>query len=57
VTCPKCGGQVLVEALGEGRVRTTCQQCHLSEVRDEQGRRMLTDNMPHPSGPGKLITG
>jgi predicted nucleic-acid-binding Zn-ribbon protein len=47
--CPKCGStNVLTESLEEGRVKVTCQNCGHSEVKDPQGRQMLTDNMPQP---------
>lgn len=47
--CPRCNStNVLTEALEEGRVKVVCQQCGFSEVRDPQGRQMLTDNMPQP---------
>jgi ribosomal protein S27AE len=42
--CPKCGNQsVLVEGLGEGKVRLSCQLCAYSEVRDSRGKGLLTD--------------
>jgi hypothetical protein len=46
--CSQCGGQnVLVEGIGDGKSRVTCQSCRHTEVIDSQGRRMLTDEMPH----------
>lgn len=41
---PNCDGQVLTESLGEGKVRVTCQKCGLSEVKDQEGRQLLTDD-------------
>jgi predicted nucleic-acid-binding Zn-ribbon protein len=47
--CPKCGStNVLTESLEEGRVKIICQNCGYSEVKDPQGRQMLTDDMPAP---------
>jgi hypothetical protein len=47
--CPKCGSRsVLVEALGDGKTRLICQNCRHQEVRDSQGRGLLTDDMPRP---------
>lgn len=44
--CSKCGSsRVLVEGLLEGKVKVVCQECAASEVRDSQGRKMLTDDM------------
>jgi hypothetical protein len=34
----------------EGKVRLTCQKCGFVEVRDQQGRQLLTDNV---SGQGQ----
>lgn len=49
MTCDKCGSdKLLVEGLLEGKVKVTCRECGMSEVRDAQGRRMLTDDMPAP---------
>jgi len=47
--CTRCGSErVLTEGLEDGRVKTTCQECGLSQVKDKEGRQMLTDNMPTP---------
>lgn len=46
MNCAKCKSQnVMVEGVGEGKVRVTCQGCGMSEVKDQQGRKMLTDDM------------
>ncbi len=43
--CQKCNSSnVLVEGVGEGKTKITCQACGLSEVKDIQGRQMLTDD-------------
>ena len=47
--CPKCGeNTLLTEGQGGGKVRIKCSSCGLVEIRDEQGRQMLTDDMPQP---------
>lgn len=54
--CRSCGGdKVLVEGLTEGKSKITCQKCSYSEIRDPQGRRMLTDDLPHQHR-GKYLT-
>ena len=43
--CRKCGSaRVMTEAVGENKVKVTCQECGTADVRDAQGRRMLTDD-------------
>jgi len=47
--CSRCGSEkVLTEGLDEGRVKITCQNCGHTEIKDQQGRKMLTDDMPTP---------
>ena len=41
--CPKCGKQVLIEALGDGKKRLLCQSCGFNQITDDQGRRLLTE--------------
>jgi len=55
--CEKCGGQVLIENVGDKRTKVTCQACGWSEVRDNEGRRMLTE-VPesHGSDKARLLT-
>jgi hypothetical protein len=49
MNCQKCGsGNVLVEGVGEGKTKVTCQACGVAEVKDQQGRKMLTDDRPAP---------
>jgi hypothetical protein len=58
MTCKKCGSQkVLVESVGDGKTRTICQEteCRYAEINDQQGRRMLTDDMAPPH-PAKILT-
>lgn len=44
--CGKCGStKVLTESVAEGRVRVVCQECFHSELRDNEGRKFLTDDM------------
>lgn len=43
IVCTGCGGTVLVEDVGDGKTKRVCQGCGVSEVRDDSGRRMLTD--------------
>lgn len=48
--CLSCNSEkVLVESVGDGKVRVSCQKCGESTVRDQQGRRLLTDDMS-PNG-------
>lgn len=55
--CPQCGKQnLLVEGLGEGKKKLTCQACPYQEILDGMGRKMLTDNMPAPDR-RQVITG
>jgi ribosomal protein S27AE len=54
--CPKCGeNTLLTEGQGEGKVKVKCTSCGLVEVRDEKGRKMLTDDVG--SGPGQPLMG
>ena len=41
--CSKCNAPRLCEDLGEGDKRYRCQKCGLNEVRDREGRKLLTD--------------
>ena len=43
MNCDKCNMPMLVEDLGEGHKRYKCQKCGLNEVKDPQGRKLLTD--------------
>jgi len=55
--CPKCGNEgLLVEGLGDGKTKFTCQSCGFYEVRDNRGRGLLTDDMPRRDQ-RHLITG
>lgn len=45
--CVKCSAPMLVEDLGEGHKRYKCQKCGLSEVKDREGRKLLTDQHDH----------
>lgn len=43
----QCGSEkVLVESLGNGVTKNTCQECGHSETRNVSGQRLLTDDMP-----------
>lgn len=45
-TCPSCSKPGLVtEAVGDGKVRKSCHSCGFNEVRDQQGRQLLTDDL------------
>jgi len=48
--CPKCGKEMVMENLDpEGKTkRVRCQSCGYFEVKDDEGRKMLTDDMPVP---------
>lgn len=51
--CPKCGSnKAIMEALQEGKKRIRCQQCGLNEIRDREGRKLLTDT---PAAPGNTL--
>jgi len=42
--CPKCGVKgVIVEGLGDGKTRITCQSCGYSNVEDRRGLPLLTE--------------
>ena len=42
--CENCGHpSLLIESLPEGKKKVSCPKCGLSEVRDEQGRKLLLD--------------
>lgn len=42
--CKACGKQnILIEGLGDGKRRLTCQDCGHTLVEDDKGRRLLTD--------------
>ena len=49
--CPSCGAKkVLIEALDDG-YRLTCQSCSFSQVYNDKGKKLLTDeryNRPFP---------
>ena len=56
--CKKCGSEkVLLEGVGDGKTKVTCQECGYASVQDSQGRRMLTDDapLPGPNGPGQRL--
>lgn len=65
--CPSCGNPgLMTEAVGNGRVRKSCRSCGFNEVRDQQGRQLLTDDVSQgavrteqvaPTGPQYLIEG
>lgn len=45
--CIKCKSpRLVVEALGTGVTRSTCQECGHAEVQNAGGQRLLTDDMP-----------
>lgn len=45
--CQKCGKPTLiVEDLGGGKKKLHCSSCGLNEIKDSQGRKMLTETMP-----------
>jgi len=53
MNCPKCGAAgLLVEASADGKTRTEkCQKCGYTEVKDQQGRKLLTEVVPHTGQP------
>lgn len=57
MNCQKCkSSNVLCEGVGEGKVRVTCRECGESNVQDQQGRRMLTDDMGASGDRRELLT-
>jgi len=52
-TCPKCNSPgLLVEASPDGKTKTLrCQKCGFTEVKDNQGRKLLTEVMPQRGSP------
>jgi len=43
-TCPKCGNPaLLVEGVGGGKTRKSCQKCGWSTIVESDGRRLLTE--------------
>lgn len=42
--CPNCGEQnLLVEGVGDGKTKLTCQSCGYHNVKDKEGRPLLTE--------------
>lgn len=57
--CDQCKtGDQIKQPLDENRVRVTCSNptCGLNEVRDRQGRKLLTEVMPS-TGPRRVLLG
>lgn len=58
MTCSKCRAHtVLVENVGGGKTKKTCQSCGHSEIVDNQGRSLLTDDRPQRDDREYLIEG
>jgi len=56
--CGNCGSKhVLTEGLLDGKVKVTCQECSASEIKDDQGRKMLTDDMSDGDRRQRLVEG
>ena len=62
MNCPKCNAPgLIVESSSDGKTKhLKCNSCGLSEVKDTQGRSLLTEvpSFSHPSSPGgrQLLT-
>ena len=67
-SCPKCKAPgLMTEAVGDGKVKKSCRSCGFSEVRDNVGRQLLTDDVNQgavrteqvdaPAGPQYLTEG
>jgi len=55
MNCPQCGNQnVLVEGVGDGKTKKSCQKCGWSTIVESDGRRLLTE-VPPPDR-RKLLT-
>ena len=54
--CPKCGKEMVVEAMGDGKKKIKCSPCGLSEIRDSTDRQLLTSDHDHIS-PSQLLFG
>ena len=57
MNCPKCKEAMLTEAVAPNKVKVTCQKCGLSEVRDTQGRKLLTEADPEQPSAGRMLLG
>jgi hypothetical protein len=56
--CDKCGSKhVLTEGLLDGKVKVVCQECGQSNIKDSQGREMLTDDMSGGDRRQRLVEG
>ena len=45
--CNKCGKDTLLaEDLGGGKKKLHCSSCGLTEIKDAQGRKLLTEDDP-----------
>jgi predicted nucleic-acid-binding Zn-ribbon protein len=54
--CPKCQHpEVLVEDLGAGSKKIKCPKCGLNEIRDKEGRKLLTGDTGEGRGSGRLM--
>lgn len=50
--CPKCGSaEIVVESMSAKTKKIKCSKCGLSEVRDLQERKLLTEQLPAGHGP------
>lgn len=56
MNCPKCGKALIVESLGDGKKKITCQSCGLAEVIDSQGRKLLTGVQQLRENKNKYLT-
>jgi hypothetical protein len=53
--CSKCSSpKVIVESLGTGVTKATCQECGHAETRNAGGQRLLTDDMPARQQPVRV---
>lgn len=51
MNCPKCGDpEVVIENLERGGMRVQCKRCGLYEIRDSEGRKLLTEVPSFTSG-------
>jgi len=58
MNCEACGKQnVLIEGLGEGKKKVTCQDCGFSTITNAQGQPLLTGDRSTPQDGRQLLEG
>lgn len=53
--CPSCGAKkIMVESL-DGGYRLVCQSCGFSQIYNDGGKKLLTDERSQPLSPQRLL--